>query len=299
MTVGHPHTVVTGASSGIGRATALCLAAEGQHVFAGVRRDADGAALHDAARDGELTPVRLDVTDPEQIAEARELVAGHVGGAGLSGLVDNAGIGMVWPLELVPLDAVRQQFEVNVFGQLAVTQAFLPLLRRARGRVVVIGSIGDRLTMPFAGVLCASKAALASLAEALRQELAPWDVGVVLIEPASIHTEAVDKLERDARRAVESFPPDGRELYQDAYQRMVAAFAAGEREGSSPEVVAEVVATALTARRPRARYLVGKDARRLAALAAVAPTGVFDALRRRLFGLPAPGSRALATPHSR
>jgi NAD(P)-dependent dehydrogenase (short-subunit alcohol dehydrogenase family) len=290
--VGHPHTVVTGASSGIGRATALRLAASGQHVFAGVRKTADAESLR-AEASGELTSLLLDVTDPEQINQARELVAGHVGGAGLSGLVDNAGIGMAWPLELVPLDAVRQQFEVNVFGQLAVVQAFLPLLRQARGRVVVIGSIGDRLTMPFAGVLCASKAAVASLAEGLRQELAPWDVRVVLVEPASIHTEAVDKLERDAHSAVENFPPGGRELYQDAYQRMIRTFAAGEREGSAPEVVADTILRALSARRPRARYLVGKDARRLATLAVLAPTGMFDAFRRRLFGLPAPGSRAV------
>jgi NAD(P)-dependent dehydrogenase (short-subunit alcohol dehydrogenase family) len=293
MTHPHPHTVVTGASSGIGRATALRLAAQGQHVFAGVRNPDDGEALGAAARGGELTPVRLDVTDEDQIEAVTKLVGDHIGAAGLSALVDNAGIGAAWPLELVPLDAVRRQFEVNVFGQLAVTQALLPLLRRARGRVVVIGSIGDRLAMPFAGVLCASKAAIASLAEALRQELAPWDVRVVLIEPASIHTEAVDKLERDARRAVADFPASGRALYQDAYQRMVATFAAGEREGSPPEVVAATVAKALAARWPRARYLVGKDARRLATLAAVAPTRAFDALRRRMFRLPAPGSRAV------
>ena len=293
MAAAHLHTVVTGASSGIGRATALRLAAAGHHVFAGVRNPDDAAALRAAAHDGELTPLRLDVTDAAQVEAAAVQAGDHVGAAGLDALVDNAGIGVVWPLELVPLEEVRRQFEVNVFGQLAVTQALLPLLRRAHGRVVVIGSIGDRLAMPFAGVLCASKAAVASLAEALRQELAPWDVRVVLVEPASIHTEAVDKLERDAQRVVADFPPGGRELYQDAYQRMVDTFAAGEREGSPPEVVADTVARALAARRPRARYLVGKDARRLATLAAVAPAPLFDALRRRLLHQPAPGSRAV------
>ena len=192
------HVVVTGASSGIGRATALRLVGAGDHVFAGVREPADGEALRRAAVRGRLTPLLLDVTDAGQIAAAAATVDGHAGNAGLDGLVDNAGIGTAWPLELVPLDLFRRQLEVNLVGQLAVTQAFLPLLRRARGRLIVIGSIGDRITMPFAGPLTASKHAVASVADALRQELAPWGIRVVLIEPASIRTGAVGKLERDA-----------------------------------------------------------------------------------------------------
>ena len=273
--------VVTGVSSGIGRATALRLAAAGYHVYGGVRRLADAPP---AAR---VTPLLLDVTDGAQIAAAAKTVAGDVGGAGLAALVDNAGIGVTGPLELTPPGEIRRQFEVNVVAQVAVTQAFLPLLRAARGRVVLVGSIGDRITLPFIGPLAASKHALASIADALRLELAPWGIRVVLVEPASINTEAVGKLERDAAAAVSGFVADPG--YRRTYLEMVRRLAARERRGSPPDVVADAVATALTAGRPRARYLVGKDARRLAALALL-PVPVLDAVRRRMFGLPAAGT---------
>jgi len=148
-----PHVLVTGASSGIGRATVARLAAGGQHVYAGVRRPADGAALqqaaHEAATPGEVTPLLLDVTDQAQIAAAARAVTEHVGPAGLAGLVNNAGIGGFSPLELTGAGDLRRLLEVNVTGQLAVTQAFLPLLRRAQGRIVMVGSIGARFTPPF------------------------------------------------------------------------------------------------------------------------------------------------------
>jgi NAD(P)-dependent dehydrogenase (short-subunit alcohol dehydrogenase family) len=290
----HPHVLVTGASSGIGRATALRLATSGCHVFAGVRKPADGTALADAAA-GELTPLLLDVTDTQQITAAVKTIAGHVGDAGLAGLVNNAGIGLFGPLELIPIEQFRRQLEVNVTGQLAVTQAFLPLLRRARGRIIMIGSIGARFTPPFVGPLAASKSALATIGEALRQELAPWDIRVVVVEPASVRTEAVGKLERDARQLMDRATPTGRALYQDAFRRLVATFAAQHEKGSPPEVVAEAVAHALTTPQPRARYLVGKNSRCMAILATL-PTPVLDALRRRQAHQPAPGSRVPTPP---
>jgi NAD(P)-dependent dehydrogenase (short-subunit alcohol dehydrogenase family) len=286
------HVLVTGASSGIGRATALALARAGWHVYAGVRRPDDGSALR-AAATGELTPLIVDVTDAEQVRAAVETVTEHVGAGGLDGLVDNAGIGVAQPTELVPLDSLRWQFEVNVIGQVAVTQAFLPLLRQAKGRIVVIGSIGTRFTPPFGGPLAASKAAITSLADALRQELAPWGIQVVILEPASIRTEAVDKLEHDAQRAAREFPADGGELYRDSYLGMVDAAVKRERGGSPPTVVADLVVKVLTARRPRARYLVGKDSRLMAALARYVPTRTLDAMRRKVFRLPSPGSRTI------
>ena len=209
--------------------------------------------------DGEITPLLLDVTDPAQVNAAAGIVDGHTGDAGLAGLVNNAGIGVFGPLEIVPLEQFRRQLEVNVTRQLAITQALLPLLRLARGRIVLIGSIGTRFTPPFTGPVSASKSTIATMAEALRQELAPWGVGVVLVEPASIHTEAVDKLARDAELLLRESDPRAR---------------------------------ALTIPRPHARYLVGKDSRRMAALAAVLPTPLLDALRRRIGHQPAPGSRA-------
>jgi len=277
------HVVVTGTSSGIGRATALDLAAAGRHVFAGVRRldDAPPAPPGDS---GEITPLLLDVTDPAQVEAAAGVVAGHTGPAGLDGLVNNAGIGLFGPLEIVPVEQFRHQLEVNVTGQLAVTQALLPLLRPARGRIVLIGSIGTRFTPPFTGPLAASKSAIATMAEALRQELAPWGIGVVLLEPASIHTEAVDKLARNAERLLAAADPRARALYGNDFRRFVAVGLARERNGSPPQVVARAVARALTVPRPRARYLVGKDAVPMAALAAVLPTRLLDALRRKLTG---------------
>jgi NAD(P)-dependent dehydrogenase (short-subunit alcohol dehydrogenase family) len=292
----HAHIVVTGTSSGIGRATALRLAAGGHHVYAGVRRPTD-APSPPAASSGEITPLPLDVTDPAQISAAADTVAGHTGTAGLTGLVNNAGIGVFGPLELIPVDEVRRLLEVNVTGQLAVTQALLPLLRRARGRIVLIGSIGARFTPPFVGPLAASKSALATLGEALRQELAPWDIRVVLVEPASVRTEAVGKLERDARQLLNQATPTGRALYQDAFRRLVATFAAQHDQGSPPEAAAEAVNHALTTPQPRAHYLVGKNSRRMAILATALPTPVLDTLRRKQAHQPAPGSR-VPTPQA-
>ena len=282
------HIVVTGASTGIGRTIALDLAAAGYHVYAGVRRPADAPAPP-AASSGEITPLLLDVTDPAQISAAAATVAGHTGNAGLDGPVNNAGIGVFGPLEIIPIEQFRRQLEVNVTGQLAVTQALLPLLRRARGRIVPIGT---RFTPPFTGPVSASKSAIATMAEALRQELAPWDIRVILIEPASIHTKAIDKLARDAERLMSESDPSARTLYEDAFQRFVRVGLARERNGSPPQVVAQAVARAMTIRRPRSRYLVGKDSRRMATLAAALPTPVLDTLRRKIGHQPAPGSRA-------
>jgi len=291
-----PHVLVTGASSGIGRATVERLAADGYHVYAGVRRPADGAALQQAAREaaapGEVTPLLLDVTDQAQIAAAAQAVTGHVGATGLAGLVNNAGIGGFSPLELTGAGDLRRLLEVNVTGQLAVTQAFLPLLRRAQGRIVMVGSIGARFTPPFTGPLAASKSALTTMAEALRQELAPWSIRVVVIEPGSIRTDAVGKLRSDAARLMSQADPGQRALYEDSFQRMVAAFTTLHDKGSPPDVVAKVIARALAVPRPRARYLAGRNSRRMAVMAAVLPTPVLDAVRRRITHQPAPGSRA-------
>ncbi len=284
-----PHVLVTGASSGIGRATALRLAASGYHVFAGVRKPADAAALAEAAA-GELTPLLLDVTDAEQITAAVKTIEGHAGDAGLAGLVNNAGIGVFGPLELIPIEQFRRQLEVNVTGQLAVTQAVLPLLRRARGRIVMIGSIGTRFTPPFIGPLAASKSTLTTMSDALRQELAPWDIRVTVVEPGSIRSEAVGKLESDARAVMNGATADGRALYENAFLHLVGFFAGLHEKGSSPDVVAETVERALRTSHPRSCYLSGKNARRMATIARLLPVPAQDGLRRRLAQQPAPGS---------
>ena len=191
----------------------------------------------------------------------------------------------------MPLDAFRRQLDVNVTGQLAVTQAMLPALRRARGRIVMVSTIGVRFSPPFAGPLDAAKAALTALGETLRQELAPWGVRVVLVAPATINSGAADKVTRDAAAAMAAADPGARALYEGTFGGMLQVLERREANGSSPDVAAATIARALTARRPRAVYLSGKDSRRLAILSGL-PVPVLDMARRRVFRLPAPGSLA-------
>ncbi|WP_067834076.1 SDR family oxidoreductase [Nocardia lijiangensis] len=266
--------LVTGASTGIGRATALLLAHEGFTVYAGVRKVPDGQALGET-----VTPIQFDITDPDRIAEVAERLGR------LDALVNNAGIGVTGPVEFVPLAEWRRQYEVNVFGQVAVTQAMLPMLRAAHGRLVTIGSVGSWITLPFGGPLCSSKHAIRSINDALRMELKPFGVRAVLIEPGSIHTEAVDKLEDEVEPRLASLGPEGRRLYGNDYRTMVSSGLDEERSGSSPDVVARAVLHALTARRPRSRYPVGKKSRLMGTLGRIVPQYTLDALRRRGLGL--------------
>jgi NAD(P)-dependent dehydrogenase (short-subunit alcohol dehydrogenase family) len=289
MSCARKHTLVTGSSSGIGRATVLRLAAAGQHVYAGVRKPEDGERLVQAATGGAVTPVILDVTDTGHIAAAASVIDGHTGPGGLDGLVNNAGYGLACPAELVPLESFRRQLEVNVTGQLAVTQAMLPALRRAAGRIVMVSTIGVRFSPPFAGPLDAAKAGLTALGDALRQELAPWGIRVIVVEPATINSGAADKVTRDAAAAMATATPEGRALYADAFTAMLTVVERREANGSPPDVAAATIARALTARRPRTVYLSGKDSRRLAILSGL-PASMTDMARRRVFRLPAPGS---------
>ena len=242
--------LVTGASSGIGRAAALRLARTGWRVYGGVRTAEDGAVL----REHGVEPLELDITAPAQIAAAAEAV-----GPELHGLVDNAGIAVAAPLELVPLDELRRQLEVNVVGQVAVLQAFLPALRRARGRIVLMGSVGGRSALPFLGPYAASKHALEAIADSLRVELAPWGIRVSIVEPASVSTAIWTKgaAHADALRAGASRATA--ELYAARIERFKEV-ALERGPGIDPDVVAKAVEHALTASRPKARYLVGRDA---------------------------------------
>jgi NAD(P)-dependent dehydrogenase (short-subunit alcohol dehydrogenase family) len=278
--------VVTGASSGIGRASAMRLVREGFLVFAGVRNPLDAERLRHENGD-RVFPIELDVTDGAAIAVAVETVRARVGGLGLHGLVNNAGIGLVGPLEYMELDELRRQFEVNVFGQIAVTQAFLPLVRAAHGRIVNMTSVGSHIAIPFGGALCASKSAFGLLSDALRLELHASGIAVSIIEPGAIATPAVDKTLGDAEAAVRALPPEGAAQYGEMIREFMRRGAERERHGSSPDVVAAAVAHALTARRPKSRYVVGKDARLLTAIPRLFGDGLLDRIRYRLFGMPA------------
>jgi NAD(P)-dependent dehydrogenase (short-subunit alcohol dehydrogenase family) len=242
--------LVTGASSGIGQACALRLARAGWHVYGGIRTSEDAVEMR---RHG-VEPVELDVTDSALVAGAAETV-----GPELHGLVANAGIAVAAPLELVPLDELRRQLEVNVVGQVAVVQAFLPALRRARGRVVLMGSVGGRSALPFLGPYAASKHALEAVADVLRVELAPWGIAVAIVEPASVRTSIWTKGAAHAESLREAVSPDARELYAARIERFTQV-AMKRGPGVDPDVVAKAVEHALTAARPKARYLVGRDA---------------------------------------
>lgn len=279
--------VVTGTSSGIGRACALLLTRSGFTVFAGVRTLSDADALRKEAGD-RLIPLQVDVTDHEGVSAAARLATSTLRSRGesLFGLVNNAGIGLSAPIEFQPLDDIRRSFDVNVLGQIAVTQAFLPLLRETRGRIVNICSVGDRIAIPFGGSLNGSKCALAMMSESLRMELHPWGMHVVIIDPGAITTPAVDKTLGDPDGMLRRMGPDAERLYGQFYRVFTARAAKRERDGSPPEVVANAVLHALRDRNPHRRYVVGKGARLLATLPRILPDPLLDRLRMRIFGLP-------------
>jgi NAD(P)-dependent dehydrogenase (short-subunit alcohol dehydrogenase family) len=246
--------VVTGASSGIGEAVALRLARAGWRVLAGVRREEDAERLQDRR----LTPLWLDVTDPESIAAA----AVHVDGQPLGGLVNNAGVAVSMPLELLPLDELRRQLEINLVGQVAVTQAFLPALRRGPGRIVNVGSIAGRSALPFLGAYAASKHALEAVTDSLRVELRPFGIEVAVVEPGTIATPIWTKGAETFQRIAASLPDGALAGYAERLAAFREAAAAAGRRGEPAEKVAEAVEHALTAERPRTRYVVGRDAKR-------------------------------------
>jgi NAD(P)-dependent dehydrogenase (short-subunit alcohol dehydrogenase family) len=273
--------VVTGASTGIGRATALHLASLGFDVYGGVRRETDGERLA-AESSGGVTPVILDVADAESIDAASRRVADAIGDAGLHGLVNNAGIAQPSPIEIMPIDTLREQLEVNVIGQVAVTQAFLPLIRRARGRVVNISSVGGRVASPALGAYAASKFAIEALSDAMRMELHPWGIQVSVIEPGSFGTEIWRRGGEAADSTLERIPEEKRDLYAGLIAAVRRLAQRTQDRGKPPDAVVRAIVHALTASRPRTRYVVGTDARIQVALAGLLPDRGFDALVRRM-----------------
>jgi NAD(P)-dependent dehydrogenase (short-subunit alcohol dehydrogenase family) len=270
--------LVTGASTGIGEATVLHLRELGFDPIAAVRKDEDAARLEGQG----LRTTRIDVTDADQIAAAREAL----GDTPLAGLVNNAGIAVAAPLEFLPIDRLRQQLEINLIGQAAVTQAFLPALRRARGRIVNVSSIGGRVALPLVSPYNASKFGLEGLSDSLRRELRPQGIDVILIEPGGVKTPIWNKANRLADEMLsEDLPPEAERLYGSMIEAVRAQTTRIEQEsGMEPREVAEAIGTALTASRPRTRYLVGRDAKIRGAMARVLPDRVMDRLIGRALG---------------
>jgi NAD(P)-dependent dehydrogenase (short-subunit alcohol dehydrogenase family) len=266
--------LVTGASTGIGEAAVLHLKTLGFDVVGAVRKDEDAERLEGRG----VRTVRIDVTDAGQIAAARD----ELGDAPLAGLVNNAGIAVAAPVEFLPIDKLRQQLEINLIGQVAVTQAFLPALRRARGRIVNVSSIGGRFALPLVSAYNASKFGLEGLSDSLRRELLSQGVDVILIEPGGVKTPIWKKGEELADEMMEDVPPEAEQLYG----KMVAALRAetakiAHKRGIEPSEVAEAIGKALTASRPRTRYLVGTDAKVRAAMMKVVPDRVMDRMVSR------------------
>jgi NAD(P)-dependent dehydrogenase (short-subunit alcohol dehydrogenase family) len=269
--------VVTGASTGIGAACALDFAGRGMTVFAGMRDPRAGETL--AAKGGpSLIPITLDVTDEPSIARSVETVQRVVGDSGLGGLVNNAGIAIGSPLEVIDLSQLRKQLDVNVIGQIAVTQAFLPLLRRARGRIVNMGSIAGRGTIPLLGPYSASKFALEALTDALRMELQPWGIHVSIIEPGAIATPIWEKSEKAAGDLEASASEEAKALYGEAVIRIREAIVQATKRAIPPAAVVHAVHHALTASHPHTRYLVGADAKARAWMVKWLPDRVQDRL---------------------
>lgn len=269
--------LVTGASTGIGEVCALDLARRGFQVFAGVRRNEHGEALKSRA-EGDLQPVILDVTKTETIEAARKMIEEKTGDRGMVGIVNNAGIVVAGPMEYVPLDEVRKQLEVNVVGQIAVTQAFLPLLRRSHGRVVNMGSIGGRMAVPFTGCYAMSKFAIEGFSDALRMELKPWGIPVVLIEPGAVKTPIWSKSKESGTSLRTQMPEEAEALYGKQLDQLIKVAGTMEKQGTEPQAVAEAVMKALTLPNPKPRYVVGRDAKAQAVISRLLPDRMKDSL---------------------
>ena len=276
--------LITGASSGIGRAAALHLDRLGFRVIAGVRNEQDAASLRQAAS-SRLTHVFIDVTEADSIAAAARRVD-ELAPDGLAGLVNNAGIAMTGPLEFIELDRVRRQMEINFLGQIAVTQAMLPAIRRRTGRIVNISSMSGRVASPFYGPYSASKHALEAMSDALRGELAPWGIDVVVVEPGSIDTPIWEKGYELSEEAINALPEAGRTLYADTLRAGLNSIDRQARRGISADVVAETIGTALLADRPKVRYVIGRDARIATLARRLLPDRLLDRLLWRRMKLP-------------
>lgn len=278
-----PTALVTGASTGIGLAAALRLDAAGWTVFAGVRRESDAARLREAGS-ARLAPLMLDVTDAAQIEAAAERIEAATGVAGLNGLVNNAGVSLPSPLETMPIEDFRRQIEVNLTGQVAVTQAMLGAVRAARGRIVFISSIGGLIAFPMTGAYHAAKFGIEAVGDTFRRELRGWGISVSIVEPGSIATEIWDRGD-EAAEEIGGRSPDRDALYGGALEKYRKTVAGVAGRGVPPERVARAIEHALAAPRPRARYLVGADAKLQARLRHLLPTRVLDRIVARATGV--------------
>jgi len=265
----------------------------GWRVFGTVRKTQDGESLRSEFGTA-VTPIMLNVTDRASVKAAAQAVSSALQGAGLDGLVNVAGVGSVAPVEYATQDGLLEIFNINLFGQIALTQALLPLLRTAHGRIVNITSVGAHLAIPFGSPINASKSAFGIFSDTLRLELHPFGIHVSVIEPGAIKTPAVNKTLGDVEGVIRELPPDGASQYGEMLRSFARRAYQREMNGSSPDVVAQAIHHALTAARPRIRYRVGKHSTLLALLATFVPDRLLDKIRLRIVGMP--GQFGVAMP---
>jgi NAD(P)-dependent dehydrogenase (short-subunit alcohol dehydrogenase family) len=275
--------LITGAGRGIGRATTLRLATSGWKVFAGVRKIEDGEALVAELGEaiGEIVPVVLDVTDDTAIAAAAESLPDS-----LDAVVNNAGIVIDGPVESLTRERLRDQFDVNVIGAVAVTRAVLPKIRAAKGRIVFISSVSGRISTPWTGAYGSSKFALEGMADALRLELRPWKIKVALIEPANTETDLWGDAQKQFDAGVDAMTDAERALYGGHMKGVRRTLGLMNKTASPVEGVAETIENALTAKRPRARYVVGIPAKVQVISAALTPRPLLDVVLAKATGVP-------------
>lgn len=256
----------------MGAATAHELAKRGYHVLAGVRRQIDAEAI----REDGVEPVILDITAPEQIEALTERIAADPERRQLRALVNNAGIAVNAPVETLPLDQWRRQFDVNLFGHIAVTQALLPFLHDSRGRVVNISSLGGKVAMPTYGAYAGAKYALEAVSDALRRELGPHGVQVVVVEPGGVRTEMIGHGIERAKAFVKEMTPVNQRRYGSLMQAIINQATAFTKSGVTSQAAATVIADATTVPKPRTRYTIGRDAAMLTRLARILPDTALD-----------------------
>ncbi len=283
--------LITGASTGIGRACALQLARIGYRVFAGVRRGEDGESLEKESG-GAIKHLIFDVTDAGAVRKAVKTMAAELparnesGDVGLDALVNNAGIAVPGPIEFLGAEDFQRQMAVNVNGQLTVIQECLPLLRASQGRIINISSVSGRLSVPLVGAYGASKFALEALSDSLRMEVRRWGIRVSVIQPGAVDTPIWDKGTQVANEYERNLPERAHELYGDAIRAIRKVSQQSHSRAVSPDKVVKAVLRALTARSPRTRYLVGMDARIQAFMRKILPDKLLDAVLLRMMGLP-------------
>lgn len=251
--------LITGTSSGIGLACVHALIQEKYRVFATVRKKQDAESLK--AKYGDLIDILLlDITDSTLIESLAQELSSKISDHGLDALINNAGLAIPGTIEMLPIESLRQQIEINLIGQVALTQKLIPLLRQTKGKIINISSLSGRITFPFMGAYCASKYGLEAVSDALRIELKSWEIKVILIQPGRIKTKIFDKAINDLENLKNNASPQMLSLYQDALKGAEHTTTAANGNGIDPEAVAQVITKVLKSNNPKPRYLVGKDA---------------------------------------